>query len=490
MIEVVLKGHDYKYEVSELIKLFTSDFRFIDERDCMMVIENKVFYHGEKFFSKTVYCENYEEILSNVDYRDLSGLDERARKKTIKETIKRSMFKILEQKFESNVPWGILTGIRPVKIVHALLDDGKNEEYIKEKLSEDYYIKDDKIELALNIAKRERKFIYPIDKNTVSLYIGIPFCPTRCYYCSFPANSVEKFGDKKPIYVEKLLQEAKGVAELLRDNNKEIETLYIGGGTPTTLSPEEMDTLIIGLFKEFDLSKIKEFTVEAGRPDTINREILEVLKKHGVDRISINPQTMNDETLQKVGRKHSVNDIIECFQLARELGFDNINMDIILGLVDENLEMVENTLKQIEKLSPESLTVHTLAVKRTSKLKENIENYELTQFDEMSKMIDLSMEYAKKMGLNPYYMYRQKHMLGNLENIGYAKEGYECIYNIQMMEERQSNIALGAGSITKFVYVDENRIERVENVKNLEQYIDRVDEMINRKYKEVQKNVK
>ena len=276
----------------------------------------------------------------------------------------------------------------------------------------------------------------------------------------------------------------------MEEQNKSIETLYIGGGTPTTLSPEEMETLIKGLFKEFDLSNIKEFTVEAGRPDTINREILEVLKKHGVSRISINPQTMNDETLQKVGRKHSVNDIIECFQLARELGFDNINMDIILGLVDENLAMVENTLKEIEKLSPESLTVHTLAVKRTSKLKENIDNYELTQFDEMTKMIDLSMKYAKKMGLNPYYMYRQKHMLGNLENIGYAKEGYECIYNIQIMEERQSNIALGAGSITKFVYADENRIERVENVKNLEQYIDRVDEMINRKYKEVQKNVK
>ncbi len=490
MIGVVLKGHDYKYEVSELIKLFTSDFRFIDERDCMMVIENSIFYHGDKVFSRTVYCENYEEILSNVDHRDLSGLDERARKKTIKETIKRSMFKILEQKFKSNVPWGILTGIRPVKIVHALLDEGKDEEYIKEKLKEDYYIKDDKIELALNIAKRERQFIYPIDENKVSLYVGIPFCPTRCYYCSFPANPVDKFGGKKPLYVEKLLQEARGVAELLRNNNKEIETLYIGGGTPTTLSPEEMDTLIKGLYKEFDLSKIKEFTVEAGRPDTINREILEVLKKHGVDRISINPQTMNDETLQKVGRKHSVNDIIECFQLARELGFDNINMDIILGLVDENLEMVENTLKQIEKLSPESLTVHTLAVKRTSKLKENIDDYELTQFDEMTKMIDLSMKYAKKMGLNPYYMYRQKHMLGNLENIGYAKEGYECIYNIQIMEERQSNIALGAGSITKFVYTDENRIERVENVKNLEQYIDRVDEMINRKYEEVQKNVK
>ena len=199
---------------------------------------------------------------------------------------------------------------------------------------------------------------------------------------------------------------------------------------------------------------------------------------------------MNDETLQKIGRNHNVQDIIDTFHLAREIGFDNINMDIILGLVDENLDMVRNTLDKIKELSPESLTVHTLAVKRTSKLKENLEDYELAKYEEMVKMISLAKEYANDMGLNPYYMYRQKHMLGNLENIGYAKEGYECIYNIQIMEERQSNIALGAGSITKFVYADENRIERVENVKNLEQYIDRVDEMINRKYKEVQKNVK
>ena len=407
MIGVVLKGHDYKYEVSELIKLFTSDFRFIDVRDCMMVIENSIFYHGDRLFSKTVYCENYQEILSNVDYRDLSGLDERERKKTIKETIKRSMFKILEQKFESNVPWGILTGIRPVKIVHALLDEGKDEEYIKIKLGEDYYIKDDKIELALNIAKRERQFIYPIDENKVSLYVGIPFCPTRCYYCSFPANPVDKFGGKKPLYVEKLLQEAKGVAELLRDNNKEIETLYIGGGTPTTLSPEEMDTLIKGLFKEFDLSNIKEFTVEAGRPDTINREILEVLKKHGVSRISINPQTMNDETLQKVGRKHSVNDIIECFQLARELGFDNINMDLIVGLPNEGKEDLAYSLEQIEKLQPESLTVHMLAFKRSSKITQNRGLYTTASKEELQEMGQMTYDFAAAHDYIPYYLYRQ-----------------------------------------------------------------------------------
>jgi oxygen-independent coproporphyrinogen-3 oxidase len=198
---------------------------------------------------------------------------------------------------------------------------------------------------------------------------------------------------------------------------------------------------------------------------------------------------MNDKTLEKIGRDHKVCDIVDCFNMARELGFDNINMDIILGLVDEDLEMVKNTLDQIKKLSPESLTVHTLAIKRASNLKENLDKYELTKYEEMIKMIDLSMEYAHDMGLNPYYMYRQKHMLGNLENIGYAKEGYECIYNIQIMEEKQSNYAVGAGSISKFVYVDEDRIERVDNVKNVEQYIDRVDEMIERKRKEIYQNV-
>ena len=490
MIGVVLKGHDFKYEVSELIKLFTSDFRFIDERDCMMVVENTVFFHNNNVFSKTMYCENYGVIYEHVEHRSLEGLCERENKKVIKETIKRSIFKILEKKFNITPPWGILTGIRPVKIVHSLLDNNFSDDQIKEKLKNDYFISDDKIDLALDIAKRERKFIYPIDENKVSLYVSIPFCPTRCYYCSFPANSLKQFGGLKPTYVAKLLEEVEGVARLLREQNKTIETLYIGGGTPTTLTPEEMDTLIKGLFERFDLSEIKEFTVEAGRPDTINREMLEVLKRNNVDRISINPQSMNDETLKKIGRNHNVQDIIDCFHLAREIGFDNINMDIILGLVDENLDMVRNTLDKIKELSPESLTVHTLAVKRTSKLKENLQDYELAQYEEMVKMISLAKEYAKDMGLNPYYMYRQKHMLGNLENIGYAKEGYECIYNMQIMEEKQSNYALGAGSITKFVYPDEDRIERVENVKNVEQYIKRVDEMIKRKYEEVEKNAK
>ena len=489
MLNVILKGHDFKYEVAELIKLFTTQFNFVDNKDVGMTLENSVVYYNDKVFSKTVYLENYQTIYESLDHKSISGLSEQEVKKTTKETIKRSMYTVLMKKFNSYVPWGILTGIRPVKIVHNLLDKNLDDEDIRENLKTNYLISDEKIDLALNIAKRERKFIYPIDKNKISLYISIPFCPTRCYYCSFPANPLKQFGHLKKEYIDKLIIEIKGLAKLLKETNKEIETLYIGGGTPTTLDAQEMDILIKALFKELDLSKIKEFTVEAGRPDTINREILECLKKNNVTRISINPQTMNQETLDKIGRGHSVQEIKEAFHLAREIGFDNINMDLILGLEGENVEMVRNTLEEIKKLSPESLTVHTLAIKRASKLKEKMDEYVLTQYEEMVKMIDLSMEYAKEMNLNPYYMYRQKQMLGNLENIGYAKEGYECIYNIQIMEEKQSNYALGAGSISKFVYIDEDRIERVENVKNVEQYIDRVEEMIDRKKEEVLKNV-
>lgn len=490
MLGIELKGHDYKYEVAELCKLFTTQFRFENNNDEFKNnIINEVIITDNEIKSTTKYYEDDNLKISKEEIVDIKSLNSEEIKKRTKTTIKRSIFKVLDELFDTYVPWGILTGIRPVKIVHNLLDQGLSDEKIRQTLKDKYFIKDEKIDLALDIAKRERVFIYPIDKNKISLYVSIPFCPTRCVYCSFPANPMKQFGHLRQDYVKSLIREIQGLAKILEDTNKEIETLYIGGGTPTALEASQLDELIKSLFKELDLSKIKEFTVEAGRPDTITREKLEVMKKHNVSRISINPQTMNDETLVKIGRDHNVNDIVECFNMARELGFDNINMDIILGLVDENVDMVKNTLEKIKELSPESLTVHTLAIKRASTLKENLDKYELTRYEEMINMINLSMEYAKDMGLNPYYMYRQKHMLGNLENIGYAKEGFECIYNIQIMEEKQSNFAVGAGAISKYVYVDEDRIERTDNVKNVEQYIDRVDEMISRKEKEVYKNV-
>lgn len=490
MLGIELKGHDYKYEIAELFKLFTTQFKFIKEDEKFEKNLINEFIKDENYIkSTTKYYENDDLKLCKEEVFKIKSLSEEEIKKKSKTIIKRSIFKVLSELYDTYVPWGILTGIRPVKIVHSLLDEGLSEVEIRQNLKDNYLIKDEKIDLALDIAKRERVFIYPIDKNKISLYVSIPFCPTRCVYCSFPSNPMKQFGHLRDNYVKAIVKEIKGLAKLLKETNKEIETLYIGGGTPTTLEAEQLDDLIKALFMELDLTKIKEFTVEAGRPDTITREKLEVMKKHNVTRISINPQTMNNETLVKIGRDHNVDDIVRCFNMARDLGFNNINMDIILGLVDENVEMVKNTLERIKELSPESLTVHTLAIKRASTLKENLDKYELTRYEEMVSMINLSMEYAKSMGLNPYYMYRQKHMLGNLENIGYSKEGFECIYNIQIMEEKQSNLAVGAGAISKYVYVDEDRIERTDNVKNVEIYIDRVDEMIERKEKEVYKNV-
>ena len=390
------------------------------------------------------------------------------------------------QGLPAEAPWGTMVGVRPTKLLHKYIDTYGSVHAATRHIRDEFSVSMEKLATLGDIGEYQRPFLSDTDDKKVSLYCGIPFCDTRCVYCSFPYGLYQDYAGKSQ-FLRALTRDIEDMKAIVQSYNLTVNTLYMGGGTPTVLKDEDFHQVL----KQLSLlvPEGHEFTVEAGRPDSITRGKLEVLKKHNVSRISINPQTMNDETLEKIGRAHSVSDIVDCFNMAREIGFDNINMDLILGLVDEDLEMVINTLEEIKKLNPESLTVHTLAVKRASKLKEDIENYELTRYEEMIKMIDLSMEYAKEMGLNPYYMYRQKHMLGNLENIGYAKEGYECIYNIQIMEEKQSNYALGAGSISKFVYVDEDRIERVENVKNVEQYIDRVDEMIERKRKEIYQNV-
>lgn len=562
-MRVLLKGHDYKYEIAEFLKLFSSEFSFVEgseDFDVIKDIENSELVVNElkverkedrvELFTKTIVFENSVEVykkeisekiyirkiseeeknsiiaeksgilgnknILNSEYRMTDSLksgnistvivDNNEHNKKIfaktnkkldnnirtisKRIIERSLFYYLNEKFDANVPWGILTGIRPVKIVQELLDDGLEIEDIRENMKKQYLIRDEKLDLITDIALRERPFIYPVTDKKISLYVSVPFCPTRCLYCSFPSHPLEKFGSYRHEYVETVLKEAEGVADIIEKQGKEIETLYIGGGTPTALEAEDLEYLIQGLFERLDLSNIKEFTVEAGRPDSITREKLEALKRNNVSRISINPQTMNQETLDFVGRKHSVEDIKDCFILARELGFDNINMDLILGLPGENLEMVENTMKEIISLNPESVTVHTLALKRASDLNINMESYKdaLIGYQTVIDMISLSRKYMDEYGYNPYYMYRQKHMLGNLENIGYAKEGYECLYNMQIMEEKQSNYAIGAGAVSKFVYLDENRIERVDDVKNLQVYLERVDDMILKKYREVEKN--
>ncbi len=490
MLYISLENEKFKYEIGELVKLFEGDFEFADANEGFeRFISLKISQDKDSTCSTAAYYvggvlkHEKEDCLKNCEI-----LDAHKFKRESKNLIKKVIYTLLSEIHGKSMPWGILTGIRPTKIVQELLDEGICEADICSVLTQKYMMSEQKALMALEIALTERKYIYPIDDSLISLYVSIPFCPTRCIYCSFPSNTLKQWGHLKAKYVECLIKEIEEIAVMAKQWGKKLQTVYIGGGTPTTLDANELKALITAIKSSFDFSSVVEFTVEAGRVDTIDEEKLHVLREMEIDRISINPQTMNDQTLKKVGRNHSAKDIEDAFYLAREKGFTNINMDIILGLPGEDVDMVKYTLDKIAQLSPESLTVHTMAIKRASRLKEEIENHELAQYENVSKMVQIAMESAREMDLRPYYMYRQKHMLGNLENIGYSKAGCECIYNINIMEETQTILAAGAGAISKFVYHDENRIERVPNVKNIEHYIERVDEMILRKKKEVLKN--
>ena len=378
-------------------------------------------------------------------------------------------------------PWGILTGIRPVKIASKLLRDGLTDEETIKYFIDEYKAAPDRARLALDLAKTEIKATDSMYKDGVSLYIGIPFCPTRCLYCSFISNSVKSSGKYMDEYLNCLIKEIEYTANILKERNVRIETVYVGGGTPTTLSFSQLDKLFDALYKYFDLSNIREFTVEAGRPDTITKEKLDVIDSYNIERISINPQSMNLKTLKAIGRNHTPEDIIKAYELARNSGIKIINMDVIAGLPGESFGDFKYTLDEVEKLSPENTTVHTMSIKRSSRLKELIDNYDLTEDDTVSKMVEYSKIYMASVGKKPYYLYRQKNMLGNLENIGYTKEGFESLYNIYIMEELQSIISMGCGGVTKTVEKATDRIERIFNVKEPKEYIERFDEMLSRK---------
>lgn len=493
MIHVLLKGHDFRHDIGELIKVFGlfKDIAFIseeteyDNRNNFFLI-NEVINKDGKCLISTRLTKN-EKLLSSDDRVHTIDLNksEIKRRKELKRNVKVSVFDALLKISNNNIPWGILTGIRPTKIIHEFLDNNKSVDSINQILKEDYRISDEKAKLLIDIALCERKYIYPIDDNLVSIYVSIPFCPTRCVYCSFPSNPIKEGSNKLQHYLEALHSEIQKTSELLKKANKKVESIYIGGGTPTTLSWVQLDNLISYLLNVFDTSKLKEFTVEAGRPDTIDINKLKTLKENGVDRISINPQTMNLKTLELIGRKHTAEEIERAFFTAREIGFNTINMDIIIGLPGEGISEIESTMEAIKRLGPENLTVHTLAVKRSSKLKGTLGEFKMCNEALVKEMLELTKDYAHTIGLYPYYMYRQKYMIGNLENVGYCKEGHECLYNMQIMEEKQSIIALGAGGVSKIVFPKENRLERVPNVKNIDEYIKRVDEMVQRKMKQM-----
>lgn len=490
MISVKIEGHDFVYQVEDVIRLFFKDdeIKFIEtvplEKQRGIFILSRMSTCKDGFFVSTeVWTDGARNTVLDrlIPMKTILTKEDHRERKLLKREVKRQIFIALREYTGKELPWGILTGIRPAKIVYELLEDGKEREAIILRLKDYYFLSEKKAALIYNVAKTEYKLLKKARPDMVSLYIGIPFCPSRCLYCSFTSNPVQKYTHIVGKYIDILLAEIKYAAQVVKNKGWHVQNIYIGGGTPTSIEAEYIEMLLAYIESQFNLDFIEEYTLEAGRPDSINMDKLSAIRKSGVNRISINPQTMNDGILEAIGRNHKSEDVLRAFYSAREMGFDNINMDIIVGLPGESPEMFENSLIRLGELAPESLTVHTMAVKRASRLKDDIENYKMISANEAADMVDIAGQYAASMGMRPYYLYRQKNILGSLENIGYSKPGCESMYNIQIMEERQTIIALGAGAVTKVVYPAEDRIERAFNVKNVEEYLNRVDEMIERK---------
>lgn len=444
-----------------------------------------IYNHLKKInFSETTgdYKINIFKDKVTFEYKDIFEEDYFNEYEKPKEVVKRLIFRELKKITKDEYPWGTLIGIRPSKIALKLLREGKNEKEIKDYFYKKHYTREDKVKICIDVAKFEEAHVNK-DPRKISIYIGMAFCPTRCLYCSFASNPINSAFSKSMIkpYLQALKYEINAINEYINNNNLEIETVYFGGGTPTSVSEQDFSFVMNQIYKCFIKNRnVKEFTVECGRPDSITLNKLKTMKKCNVTRISINPQTMNDKTLKLIGRNHTSQDIIDKFKMARDLGFDDINMDIIIGLPGEGLEEAKITVSEIEKLSPDSITVHGLSLKRGSIMFENFilkKGLGLKSQEEIMQMYEESKKLSKDLNLHPYYMYRQKNMVGNMENLGYAKYGKESLYNIEMIEDKQTIIAIGADAVSKIVFLEEDRIERFGNVKDVREYVDRVEEL-------------
>lgn len=418
-----------------------------------------------------------------ADYRD---------KDTFRNKLKLAIYGLLKKHTGQSLPWGDMTGVRPTKIAMKKLGEGAALEDVVSYYMDTYATSREKAVLAAKVAQNETELISAIDfDNDYCLYVGIPFCPSRCLYCSFTSYPIALYEKRAEEYIDRLCAELTFIAHRYR--HKRLVAIYVGGGTPTSISHILLDKLLAHIETEFGLraeeNELMEFTVEAGRPDSITKDKLRVMKEHGVTRISINPQTMNDGTLKTIGRAHSAKQAEEAFMLARAMGFDNINMDLIAGLPGEGIDSMRYTLDRIMNLNPESITVHSLAIKRAAGLRQQMDSYQDSINKDMDGMHRIAEEASAGLGMKPYYLYRQKNIGGNLENVGYARPGKECLYNILIMEELTDIIAAGAGASTKLVFhspVSEDnpggyRVERIENCKSVDDYIGRFDEMLARK---------
>lgn len=489
MLRASFAGIDFVSELTDIIKLFFDENEYELLQGAPSLEEKGLFLYGRaEAGAQASYtlelkrgpkADLYQIVLEN-GIPAKSDLDN---KKAFKREVRRGVYMLLSEHTGKRLPWGMLTGIRPAKIVHELMDEGLDRLRIEKRLTGYFKVSQTKAGLLYDVASAEREILRNTSADTVSLYIGIPFCATRCLYCSFASNTAGSVPGQLEAYIAALKKEIALTAGLLSDRGLRLQNIYIGGGTPTVLDTQALKGLLDFIEMQFELAGVREYTLEAGRPDSLDREKLLAIKDSAVNRISINPQTMNEGTLRLIGRNHTPDDVLRAFGLAREAGFDNINADIIMGLPGEDISMFENTLRRIRELCPESLTVHALAIKRASALAAEKDALRRLRDEEAESMMETAARYAGEIGLRPYYLYRQKNIAGNLENTGFCKPGCESLYNVQIMEERQSIIAAGAGGVTKVVYPRENRIERAFNVKNAEEYIKRIDEMFERKKK-------
>lgn len=466
-MKILTYGHDFEDAVRQVLQLFFDITASFTAESYLDTKENK-------YKAKAKITLGGKEAGGEVEMEGFS-----ATKKELSDLVKKSVFFACKKLSTMPTPWGISTGIRPAKTARMMLDDSLGDEEILSFMENEYFVTEKKAKLSLSVAKKERELLRKRAKNGVSLYVGVPFCPTRCSYCSFVSQAMahnQKFTEP---YVDALIKEIEETSLMANELGFKAETVYFGGGTPTTLSPKNLERLIKKIKECFDVSSLSEFTVEAGRPDTFTEELLETLSKNGVNRISINPQTMNDKTLELIGRKHSVEQTVKAFEMTKKYGAFSINADIIAGLPEESLEDFEKTVKDVCSLSPDAVTVHTMYLKRAARL---IDDFEKLRFaTDTASMVDFAHEYLNKKEYEPYYMYKQRNTLGNLENVGFSKKGHESLYNIYIMEEIQTILAMGGGASTKMVRGD--RIERVFNPKEAGDYINRIDEIIEKKRK-------
>ena len=470
-MNLYVKNHNFHFELENLTRLFFPNEKITVIRD---------FSEPQPPY---IYTEVSDKITISVNIGSFNKSETAVKKLTDDDNELVSaqlLYKLLCDFTGLTQPWGLLTGVRPVKLLRRLAEESNEEQAVK-KFENDFFVSNEKIALSRETEHNERKILELSKPESFSLYVGIPFCPSRCSYCSFVMASIERAKKLIEPYTKLLCEEIKRTAEIANKLGLRLETVYFGGGTPTTLSAEQLDTVLGTVNKSFDMSTCREFTVEAGRPDTIDIAKLLALKENKVDRISINPQTVNDEVLKTIGRKHTAQQFFDAFELARKCGFDNINTDLIAGLPTDTPESFKNSLDSIVRLNAECITVHTLCMKRASRLTTEGVTLDLQQARDAREMLAYTQNILGQNEYIPYYMYRQSRMVGNLENVGWSKKGFESLYNVYVMDETHTILACGSGGVTKLKRNNPDYLERIFNFKYPYEYIDRFDELIQRK---------